>query len=145
MFPEVRIHHRESYVSIEEAPMSQVSFNHFPLQARSHLSLASTLDFFPYGGEIEAFTNFSRHTTTLGACRRRLGAQSSKSNKRDDELFSDELECSRMDFSSLALNLPISQPNSFFFSNLTIKWKSHNKMEWKGFLLALKIFYFVPL
>ena len=49
LFPEVRIHHRESYVSVEEAPTSRVSFNRFP---------RSTLDFFPCGGEIEPFTNF---------------------------------------------------------------------------------------
>ena len=30
LFPEARIHHHESYVSAEEAPTSQVSFNRFP-------------------------------------------------------------------------------------------------------------------
>ena len=44
LFPEVRIHHRESYVSVEEAPTSRVSFNRFS---------RSTLDFFPCGGEID--------------------------------------------------------------------------------------------
>ena len=34
--------------------------------------LGFTLDFFPCGGEIEAFTNFQWHTTTLDAHRRLL-------------------------------------------------------------------------
>ena len=114
LFPEVQIHHRESYVSVEEAPTSRVSFNRFPLQARSHLSSASTNLISSLPEARSTFRNFPvahhKHGSSP-ATPSRLGGFTSKSIKRN-RTSCRELKCSRMDFSSLALNLPISRPNS---------------------------------
>jgi hypothetical protein len=64
-----------SYVSVGCFQRSRVALNPFP---------TSLLDFFPRGREIEAFTNFPQHTTSLGAhwaTPSHLGGLTSKSNK----------------------------------------------------------------
>ena len=92
-------------------------------EAGSQLFFHFTCWFLPFEGEIEAFTNFPQHTTSLDAHRptsNRLEGLTSKSNKchEDFSLRTQVLENGFAHFHLIFLPNLSLHPNSLLFSNL---------------------------